>query len=187
MARLSAVTEKTSPETAAVFDEIRTSRGFVSNALSALGHAPEGLKHLARFGAYCKYQTDLPERQRELSYPVRGARCRLRVDPPRCARGAIRNSAAAVDDIGAGRTPSALPAAEQAIVRYIAEMFSPSSVSEAAFKELARHFTPRQITDISMSASYYRALGTMVMAFGVDLESPDVLQVEQDWQKKSLP
>ena len=71
--------------------------------------------------------------------------------------------------------------------RYIAEMFSPQSVSEATFAQLARHFTPRQITDISMSAAYYRALGTMVMAFGVEMESPEVLATERDWQKKSLP
>lgn len=187
MARLRAVTEETSSETAVVFNEIRSSRGFVSNALSALGHAPEGLKHLARFGAYCKYQTDLPERQRELSIlcAARGVAYAWTHHAALAAQSGIPS--AALDDIGAGRTPCALPASEQAIVRYIAEMFSPSSVSEAAFAELARHFTPRQITDISMSASYYRALGTMVMAFGVDLESPDVLKVEQAWQKKSLP
>ncbi len=187
MARLRAVTANTSPETAAVFGEIRASRGFVSNALSALGHAPEGLRHLARFGAYCKYQTDLPERQRELSIlcAARGVAYAWTHHAALAAQSGI--PAEAIDDIGAGRTPSALPVAEQAIVRYIAELFSPQSVSEAAFAELARHFTPRQITDISMSASYYRALGTLVMAFGVDVEPPEVLKVEQDWQKKSLP
>jgi len=187
MARLSAVTEKTSPETAAVFDEIKSSRGFVSNALSALGHAPEGLKHLARFGAYCKYQTDLPERQRELSIlcAARGVPYAWTHHSALAAQSGI--PPAALDDIGAGRTPTALPLPERAIVRYIAEMFSPEWVSEAAFAELALHFTPRQITDISMSAAYYRALGTMVMAFGVDVEPPAVLKAEQDWQKKSLP
>ena len=52
------------------------------------------------------------------------------------------------------------------------------------FEELTRHFTPRQITDISLSATYYRALGAMVVAFGVEVESSDVLKIEQDWQKQ---
>ena len=67
MPRLPPVTEKSSPAVAEVFAEIAATRGFVSNALAAVGHAPEGLRHLARLGAYTKYQTDLPERLRELS------------------------------------------------------------------------------------------------------------------------
>ena len=62
-------------------------------------------------------------------------------------------------------------------------MFGAEFVSDAAFEEIRRHYTPRQITDIAMSATYYRALGTMVMALRVDIESPEVLQVERDWQK----
>ena len=84
---------------------------------------------------------------------------------------------------GAGRVPVSLQPAEQAIANYICELFSPQSVSDATFAALARHFTPRQITDISLSATYYRALGTLVMAFGVEVESPAVLKVEKDWQK----
>ena len=58
MPRLPPVTEKSAPAVAEVFAEITATRGFVSNALAAVGHAPEGLRHLARLGAYTKYQTD---------------------------------------------------------------------------------------------------------------------------------
>jgi hypothetical protein len=34
-----------------------------------------------------------------------------------------------------------------------------------------------------LSATYYRALGTLVMAFGVEMESPAVMKIEKDWQK----
>ena len=183
MLRLPPVTANTSPEVAAVFAEIHATRGFVSNALSALGHAPEGLKHLARLGAYAKYQTDLPERMRELSIlcAARGVTYAWTHHSILAVQAGIPQSA--VDDIGAGRLPAALPLPEQAIARYIQEMFSPQSVSNETFTELARHFTPRRITDISMSAAYYRALGTMVMAFGVDVEAPDMMKIEKDWQK----
>jgi 4-carboxymuconolactone decarboxylase len=186
MLRLPPVTEKTSPDVAAVFAEIHATRGFVSNALSALGHAPAGLKHLARLGAYAKYQTDLPERLRELAIlcAARGVAYAWTHHSILAVQAGIDPSA--VEDIGAGRAPVALPPDEQAIARYIQEMFSPQSVGAATFAELARHFTPRQITDISLSASYYRALGTMVMAFGVEMEASDVLKIEKDWQKANV-
>ena len=70
--------------------------------------------------------------------------------------------------------------------RGLARAFASSEFRQVecdAFAELARHFTPRQITDISLSATYYRALGTLVMAFGVEMESPAVMKIEKDWQK----
>ena len=186
MLRLPPVTEKSSPEVAAVFAEIRATRGFVSNALGALAHAPEGLKHLARLGAYTKYETDLPERLRELSIlcAARGVAYAWTHHSILAVQAGIAQSAVA--DIGAGRGPAALPPAEQAIARYIQELFSPQSVSDATFTELAKYFTPRQITDVSLSAAYYRALGTMVMAFGVEIEAPEVMKIEKDWQKSKL-
>ena len=183
MSRLPPVTETASPAVAEVFGEIKATRGFVSNALSSIGHAPEGLKHLARLGAYTKYQTDLPERLRELSIrcAARGVAYAWTHHSALAVQAGIPQ--AAVDDIGAGRVPTALPPAEQAIARFIQEAFSSQSASSETFTELARHFTPRQITDIALSATYYRALGTMVMAFGVEMESPAVLKIEKDWQK----
>lgn len=188
MPRLPPVTEKSSPAVAEVFAEIAGTRGFVSNALASVGHAPEGLRHLARLGAYTKYQTDLPERLRELTIlcAARGVAYAWTHHTALAVQAGI--PPAAVDDIGAGRAPAALPAAEQAIARYVRELFAAESVSDAAFTEAARHFTPRQITDISLTATYYRALGTLVMAFGVEMEAPDVMKLEQAWQKsKTTP
>jgi 4-carboxymuconolactone decarboxylase len=183
MPRLPAVSATDSPAVAEVFAEIAATRGFVSNALSSLAHAPEGLKHLARVGAYCKYHTDLPERLRELAIlcAARGVHYAWTHHCTLAVQAGIPQSA--VDDIGAGRAPASLPASEQAIARYVQEMFSPASVSDATFAEFARHYSPREITDISLSATYYRALGTMVTAFGVEVEAPAVLKVERDWQK----
>ena len=43
-------------------------------------------------------------------------------------------------------------------------------------------FAP-SITDVAISATYYAAIGRMVLAFDVEVEGQDVLQVERDWQK----
>ena len=67
MARLPLPADQGSPELATALAEIKATRGFVSNALHTLGHAPGGLLHFARVGEYVKYKTDLPEKLRELT------------------------------------------------------------------------------------------------------------------------
>jgi 4-carboxymuconolactone decarboxylase len=182
MSRLPAPDPKNDAELAEVFGEIKASRGFVSNALTSLGHAPSGLKHLARWGEYVKYRTDLPERLRELCIltSARGVPYAWSHHEALAVQTGIAKEA--VDDIGKGRVPSALPGNEQAIVRFIFELME-LKVSDATFAAIRKHFSPRQVTDIAMSATYYSALGRMILAFGVNLENPEVLQVERDWQK----
>ena len=175
--------ETKDPALAAAYAEIKATRGFVSNAMQGLANAPEGLRRYAAVGKYVKYETDLPERLRELSIlcAARGVEYAWTHHAALAVQAGIPQ--AAVDDIGAGRDPQALAAPERAIARFIAEMFHPESVSDATFAELARHFSPRQVTDVAMSAAYYRAFGAMAMAMGVKIESPEVLAVEREWQK----
>src|SRR5688572_24096769 len=49
-----------------VFDNIQKSRGWASNALRSLAHAPEGLRKFQPMGHYARYETELTELQREL-------------------------------------------------------------------------------------------------------------------------
>jgi 4-carboxymuconolactone decarboxylase len=184
--RLPVADEKKVPGLAKVFDEIKASRGFVSNAMRGLGHSPEGLRLYAAVGRYVKYETDLPERLRELSMVcgARGVAYAWTHHSALALQAGIPQSA--LEDIGAGRPPAALPPSEQAIARFIGEMFGPDSVSDATFAELAKYFGPRQITDIAMSAAYYRAFGAMASALGVQIETPEMLQFERQWQKKKM-
>lgn len=167
---------------AEVYAEIEASRGFVSNAMRVLGHAPEGLRRYAAVGRYVKYETDLPERLRELSIlcSARGVAYAWTHHAALAVQAGIPSSA--VEAIGAGGVPGTLPESERAIVRFVAELLG-TGVTDATVAELARHFTSRQITDMAMSAAYYRAFGAMAMAFGAEIESAQVLQRERDWQK----
>lgn len=180
--RLPAAEETRIPGLAEVYAEIKASRGFVSNAMRSLGHAPEGLRRYAAVGRYVKYETDLPERLRELSIlcAARGVAYAWTHHAALAVQAGIAESAVA--EIAAGRVPAELPESERAIARFVAEMFG-AGASDAAVAELARHFTPRQMTDIAMSAAYYRAFGAMAAALGVQIEPPEVLQTERDWQK----
>jgi 4-carboxymuconolactone decarboxylase len=182
MARLSPADEKNNPELAAAYAEIKATRGYVSNALKSLGHSPGGLLHFARVGEYVKYKTDLPERLRELTIltSARGVPYAWTHHRPLAVQTGIDQ--AAVDQIGEGKVPSVLPANEQAIVAFVMAL-GDLTVTDAIMDGMKKHFSPRQIVDIAMSATYYGALGRMVVALGVDLDEPAVLQTEREWQK----
>ena len=183
MSRLPSAPDTAGSDAFAVFEEIRSTRGFLSNVLRSLGNAPGGLRHLARLGAYCKYETDLPERQRELAIL-----CAARGVPyawTHHAALAVQTGipASAIAELETGVASSALPVAEQALARYVFALTAPNGVADEIFSTLRTHFTPRQITDITLSATYYGLLANVVRAFDVPLESDDVLHAEQDWQK----
>ena len=182
MARLSPASDKDNPELAAVYAEIRATRGYVSNALQSLGHSPGGLLHFARVGEYAKYRTDLPERLRELTIltSARGIPYAWAHHHPLAIQTGIDERA--VDCIGEGKVPDTLPNKEQALVAFVMAL-GELKVTDAIMEALKRHFSPRQIVDIAMSATYYGALGRMVVALGVDMDDQGTLQTERDWQK----
>jgi len=182
MARIPPAEAKGNPELEEVFAEIKATRGFVSNALRTLGHAPGGLRHFARVGEYVKYKTDLPERLRELTIltSARGVPYAWSHHRPLAVQTGIDE--AAVDQIGEGKVPASLPANEQAIVAFVMAL-GDLKVTDAVMDAMKRHFSPRQILDVAMSATYYGALGRMVVALGVDVEDSATLKTERDWQK----
>ena len=182
MARLSPAHDAGHPELAAVYAEIKATRGFVSNALRSLGHSPGGLLHFARVGEYVKYKTDLPERLRELTIltSARGVPYAWTHHKPLAVQAGI--DASAVDQIGEGKVPGTLPAAEQAIVAFVMAL-GDLTVNDAIMDAMKQDFSSRQIVDIAMSATYYGALGRMVVALGVDMDDDKALQAERDWQK----
>ncbi len=182
MARLPPASEKDNPELAAVYAEIMATRGFVSNALKSLGHSPGGLLHFARVGEYAKYKTDLSERLRELTIltSARGVPYAWAHHHPLAIQTGIDESA--VNRIGEGKVPDSLPDKEQALVAFVMAL-GDLKVTDTIMGDLKRHFSPRQIVDIAMSATYYGALGRMVVALGVDMDNPDALKTERDWQK----
>jgi alkylhydroperoxidase family enzyme len=183
MAVLPSVDPAKSPDLKKVYDEISASRGWISNAMQSLAHAPEGLRRFAHFGDYVRYKTDLTERLRELAIVSIGhsvtyaathhAGLAVQAGIPR----------EAVDEILAGRVPKSLPVEERLAVKYVLEFGSAASVSDATHAEMRKHFSERAITDLTLVAAYYLAYGTMIKCFRVELESKDKLDIEMKWQK----
>lgn len=186
MAKLEDVDLKANPELADVFAKVEASRGWVSNLMRTVAHAPQGLQHYSRLGHYARYETDLTEIQRELSVvtTVRGVHYGW-VHHSGLAR-QIGITSGQLVEIEAGRVPADLPDAEQALVRFVLAFASCKGVPQATLDALRAHFSPRQILDISLISAYYLAAGAIITGFGVELEGPEILQIELDWQARQM-
>jgi 4-carboxymuconolactone decarboxylase len=173
-----------SPESRAVLDRVAASRGWVSNALRSLAAAPEGLRVFSAFGHYGRYGTELTEPQRELVILITGRSVPYAVahHTPLGLQAGLTQ--AQIDTVLAGHTPGDLDAADGVLCDYVFAFLGGQGVATELAAALNWHFTPRQVTDISLLAGYYLALGTMLLAFGVEVEPPDILGIELEWQRK---
>lgn len=170
------------PETREAFTQVEASRGFVSNLMRSLGHAPEGLKAYMGLGHYLRYNTELTEIQRELVICGMGRQIDYawaHHEPMALQAGLTQGQ---MDLIRAGKTPQDLPAADRAVCDYVFAFSTLQGVPGAVSDELKRHFTPRQATDISLIAAYYLAAASLIKGMGVEIESAEILAKELAWQ-----
>jgi hypothetical protein len=86
--------------------------------------------------------------------------------------------------IKTGRTPEGLNAADQALCDFVFAFTSFSGVPEPVWHAVSATFTTRQATDIAMLSAYYLAAGSLIMGLGVQVEPPEILAIERDWQKR---
>lgn len=175
---------ETAPETAAVFAKVAESRGWVSNLLMSLGHAPDALARFSAVGHYGRYGTELNERQRELVICIVGRSIPYawaHHSPLALDSGVTEAELAAIK---AGRTPEGMNAADTALCDFTFAIAGFGGTPEGAWQAVQRSFTPRQATDIAVLAAYYIAAGALIMGLGVNVEPPEVLAIEREWQKK---
>ncbi len=173
-------------ETQAVFERIAQSRGWVSNAMRSLAAAPDGLKAFSAVGHYGRYGTQLSELQRELVILMigRGVPYAWAHHAPLGLQAGLTQ--AQIDAIAAGIMPPGLAPENQAIRDFVQAFAAGKGVAPELAARVREHFGARQITDIALLAGYYMALGHMLVAFGVEVEPPEVLAIELDWQRRQL-
>jgi len=170
MPRILPADEKSNPTLAETYAQITRTRGYVANILRSFSHAPEGLKRFAAYGEYVRYQTDLPGRTRELTILAiaRGNQYAWMHHHPHAIKAGVTQQE--LDALYDGVLAATLDAAEQAAMRYGQEFANSGNVSDATFAELTKHYTDRQITDLTLLAGYFIALGSTITAFRIELE-----------------
>jgi 4-carboxymuconolactone decarboxylase len=170
MQRIKPADPKDDAQLAATYERITRTRGYVSNILMSLSNAPEGLERFAAFGEYVRYGSELPARVRELSVLAiaRGNQYAWTHHHPHAIKAGI--SQQELDALESNQLADSIGPSEKAAVRYVQEFARGGNVADATFDELRKHFSDRQITDLTLLAGYFLALGTTVAALKVQLE-----------------
>jgi 4-carboxymuconolactone decarboxylase len=170
MSRILPADEKADPLLAEAYAQITRTRGYVADILKVFSHAPEGLQRFAAYGEYVRYRSDLPARTRELAILAiaRGNQYAWSHHFPHATKAGVTQSE--LDALNDGAFADTLSAAEKAAARYAQEFAGSGNVSDATFAELKRHYTDRQITDLTLLAGYFVALGSTISALRVELE-----------------
>ncbi|MGE0315377.1 MAG: carboxymuconolactone decarboxylase family protein [Lautropia sp.] len=172
------------PGVADTFAKVAASRGWVSNLLRSLGHAPDALARFSALGHYGRYGTELSELQRELVIVITGRHVAYAWahHAPLARLAGVTDPQ--LDAIRADRTPPDLPPAERALCDLVFALTAMRGVARAQREAALAHFSERQITDITMLTAYYAAAATVIVGLDVAVEPPEVLQIELDWQRR---
>lgn len=182
MTRLPPLDETKDAEFARALNEVEKSRGKASNALRSMGHAPEGLKRFADVGDYVRYHSSLTARQREIVIVITGRHYEYAMmhHVPLARQAGILDKE--IEVLRQGGVPESFPDKDVAIVHFVLEYLSPGSVTDETFSNLMRFFSPRQITDVSFTISYYVAFAMMLSAMKPEPDSVDYVKQGLKWQ-----
>ena len=171
MQRINPMNSEGNEELAATYRRITETRGYVSNILMSLSHAPAGLEAFAKYGEYVRYGTELPGRVRELSVLAlaTGNQYAWSHHHPHALKAGVTQHE--LDSLESGSAlAESITAPERAAIRYAREFAHGGKVSDETFAEAKRHFSDRQITDLTLLCGYFMALGATITAFRVALE-----------------
>ena len=172
--RLPAVDERSNTEAAAVFAEIKKTRGNVSHVLRSLGHAPQGLRAFAAYGEYVRYRTSLSGRVRELAILAlaRGNQYAWTHHAPFALKEGVTQ--AELDQLNAGKSAPTLSRAECAAIDYAREFANGGQVIDATFARVRHELDERGVTDLTLLCGYFIALASVINALGIELEADRV-------------
>jgi len=144
--------------------------------MRSYAHAPRGLSRISDLGGYCRYETELTELQRELVILTVGHGVAYAWHHHRPIARNLGLSEAQLDSLRAGTVPEGLGPADTALVEYVMAYAALRGVQQSIFDALRAHFSPRQITDVNITAGYYLCIASNVIAMEVALDPPRVVE-----------
>jgi AhpD family alkylhydroperoxidase len=174
MARVPLIDEKTHPQLAAQVERLRGARGGrLLNLYRMLLHSPPIADAWLAFNNAIRRDTDLDETTRELTIlriaMLNGAEYVVRIHTERYAvpAGVSLEQVAALP----GWRDSALfDARQRALLAYVDAMTREVSVADDLYAALRRHFSERDIVEITVLSGAYNMHTRVLMALKVDPE-----------------
>ena len=178
--------QRAAPDLAATARWLESKYGFVSNLAQTLAHAPGALIPWLDLEHYCRFQSDLTERQRMIIVLIAVRDVHYCWPHYRPLAGTVGVSEEQISLIRQGRVPQDISEVEQIVCQIANEIVAGRRVPQAMYEDIVKLLPPRQIVDIAILASFYLAMAALSTGLCVEVESPEVLRMEQTHHKKAI-
>ena len=160
------------PVVAEIFANVRARRREPLNMHRAMANAPEAFQARINYAMALRSKTTIARAHGELAilrvaHIARGDYVRAEHVPMALASGL---SAAQIEAVAAWRQSAAFDDVQRAVLAYADAMMGPDSVDDATFATLARHFSPREIVELTMTVSFYNSTVMNTRALRVPME-----------------
>ena len=181
-----ATEQRGTPDLAATARWLESKYGFVSNLAQTLAHAPDALIPWLNLENYCRFQSDLTERQRMIIVLIAVRDVHYCWPHYRPLAGTVGLSEDQISLIRQGRVPQDIAEVEQVVCQIANEIVAGRRVPQAMYEDIVKLLPPRQIIDIAILASFYLAMAALSTGLCVEVEAPEVLRQEQIHHKKAI-
>jgi AhpD family alkylhydroperoxidase len=173
MSRLQMVpSEPEDPALRQMFDEVRARGVALPNLYRVIGLAPPLLRAWLDFAWPLRLQAKTSRRIRELlilrGAQVSGARYEWVHHTAMALAAGVTQ--AQIDALAAWEQSALFDAREQAVLRLAEEVTRGPAASPACIEALKRHFSPAEIVELTLTASFYVCVSRFLQSMDVDLE-----------------
>jgi hypothetical protein len=181
-----AIEKRGEPDLAATAHWLETKYGFVSNLAQTLAHAPGALIPWLDLEHYCRFESDLTERQRIIIILIAVRDVRYCWPHYVGLAGTVGLSADQISLIRQGRVPRDIAEVEQVVCQIANEIVAGRRIPQAMYEEIVNLLPPRQIVDVAILASFYLAAAALSTGLCIEVETPEVLKLEQLHHRKAI-
>jgi alkylhydroperoxidase family enzyme len=163
----------TDPVLQELFDETRRKGGDVINLHLTLGHAPAIAKARRAMATALRFEAATPRALRELAIvrtaQIVGGDYELNQHLPMALAAGL--SPEQVGDVEGWRGSDRFDARQRAVLAYVDAMAGQGGeVDDATFAELARHFGPKEIVELTVTIANYYGTGLITRALRIEIE-----------------
>ena len=181
-----ATEQRGTPDLAATARWLESKYGFVSNLAQTLAHAPNALIPWLNLENYCRFESDLTERQRMIIILIAVRDVHYCWPHYRPLAGTVGLSEDQISSFGKAACRRISPRSSRSSVRSPTKSSPGRRVPQAMYEDIVKLLPPRQIVDIAILASFYLAMAALSTGLCVEVVAPEVLRQEQIHHKKAI-
>jgi alkylhydroperoxidase family enzyme len=173
VSRLPPLPESSDPALREFFDDTLRRGGQVINLHLALGHAPKMALARRAVANAIRYDAVTPRLLRELAIvrtaQIVGSEYELNQHSPMALAAGLTR--AQLDALENWRNSELFDEKQRAMLAYVEQVADGGEVDDATFDALARHFTPQEIVELTITTASYYSTGLVIKALRIEVET----------------